>query len=70
MINLAEYANEFIPQSVAVFHNHGDIKAFLESNGYEVIYSGINARYEYANTACGYTVSTNGFCSNYKMKEA
>jgi hypothetical protein len=64
MINLNEYEGRFIRSYGETCFNSldgSDVAAWLQSKGYTVVSNGDTGRNGYAETACGWRVSTNGY---------
>ena len=64
MINLNEYEGRFIRSYGETCFNSLDgsyVAAWLQSKGYTVVSNGDTGRNGYAETACGWRVSTNGY---------
>ena len=64
MINLNEYNGEFLAgygETAFSTLDGSDVAAWLRSQGYTVIANGDTGRNGFAETACGWRVSTNGY---------
>ena len=64
MINLNEYNGRFLPNYGETAFNTLDgldVAAWLQSQGYIVVSNGDTGHNGYAETACGWRVSTNGY---------
>lgn len=63
---LVGYVGRFLPsEGETAFKtlDGSDVAAWLRRNGYKVTRNGDTGRNGYAETACGYHVSTNGYVS-------